>query len=108
MTAVLPEYGARSLAEVLPALLGALGVPGPARRASRSPPVRAAALLLVDGLGTELLRRHAADAPFLAGLTDAGPLTAGFPSSTSDQPQLAGHRPAAGRPRDGRHLVPGR
>ena len=40
-------------------------------------------MLLVDGLGSELLRRHAADAPFLAGLPDAGPLTVGFPSSTS-------------------------
>ena len=41
---VLPEYGVRSLAEVLPALLGALGLPGPAvpdRLALE--PVRAAA-----------------------------------------------------------------
>lgn len=79
---VLPAYGERSLAEVLPALLSALGVPGPAP-ALAIEPVRAAALLLVDGLGTELLRQHAADAPFLAGLSDVGPLTAGFPSSTS-------------------------
>lgn len=83
MTApLLPEYGRRSLAEVLPALLAALGVPG-APPALAVPPVRAAALLLVDGLGSELLRRHAADAPFLASLPDTGPLTAGFPSSTS-------------------------
>lgn len=79
---VLPRYGHRSLAEVFPALLAALGVPGPAPELAVEP-VRAAALLLVDGLGTELLRAHAADAPFLAGLPDAGPLTAGFPSSTS-------------------------
>jgi hypothetical protein len=79
---VIPEYGRRSLAEVLPALLAALGVPGPAP-ALAVPPVRAAALLLVDGLGSELLRRHATDAPFLASLPDAGPLTVGFPSSTS-------------------------
>ena len=46
-------------------------------------PVGAAALLLVDGLGSQLLREYAADAPFLAGLPDAGPLPAGFPSSTS-------------------------
>ena len=45
--------------------------------------MRAAGLLLVDGLGADLLRRYAADAPFLAGLPDAGPLTAGFPSSTA-------------------------
>lgn len=150
---VLPEYGHRSLAEVLPALLTALGVApatelpaepalaaGPARtagpeQAARSAlptapvgaagmalpaeptrttgpatstepqqaarsvlptapvgvagmaqlrePVRAAGLLLIDGLGSDLLRAHAADAPFLATLRDAGPLTVGFPSSTA-------------------------
>jgi hypothetical protein len=63
-----PDYG-RSLASVLPGLLGE--------------PARAVALLLVDGLGTELLAAHAADAPFLATLPDAGPLTVGFPSSTA-------------------------
>jgi hypothetical protein len=79
---LVPEYGRRSLTEVLPALLAALGVPGP-EPALAVPPARAAVLLLVDGLGSELLRRHADDAPFLAGLPDLGPLTAGFPSSTS-------------------------
>lgn len=79
---VLPRYGHRSLAEVMPALLGALGMAGPHPDLGIAP-VRAAALLLVDGLGSELLCRHAADAPFLAGLADAGPLTVGFPSSTS-------------------------
>lgn len=80
--AVLPRYGLRSLAEVLPALLGALGEPEPASDLVVEP-VRAAGLLLIDGLGSDLLRAHAADAPFLAAMTDAGPLTAGFPSSTS-------------------------
>lgn len=79
---VLPEYGRRTLAEVLPALLSALGMAGPPP-ALIVEPVRAAALLLIDGLGAELLRAHAADAPFLAGLPDIGPLTVGFPSSTS-------------------------
>ncbi len=79
---MLPDYGRRSLAEVLPALLRALGEPEPASELVIEP-VRAAALLLIDGLGTELLRAHAHDAPFLAGLTDAGPLTVGFPSSTA-------------------------
>lgn len=86
-TLVVPEYGRRSLAEVLPALLAALGthLPNDDQPASdlRLPPVRAAAVLLVDGLGADLLRRYATDAPFLASLSDAGPLTAGFPSSTS-------------------------
>lgn len=71
---MIPEYGVRSLAEVLPALWhGGLSLP----------PVRAAAVLLVDGLGAELLAAHPEDAPFLAALPDAGPLTVGFPSSTA-------------------------
>ena len=64
--------------------------------------MRAAALLLVDGLGTELLRRHAADAPFLAGLADAGPLTVGFPSTTPISLTSLGTGLAAGRARDRR------
>lgn len=79
---VLPAYGHRSLAEVMPALLRALGEPEPASDLAIEP-VRGAALLLVDGLGSRLLRDHAHDAPFLAGLADAGPLTVGFPSSTA-------------------------
>ena len=83
MTApVLPEYGRRTLAEVMPALLAALGEPQPPSEL-RVEPVRAAALLLVDGLGSHLLRDHAADAPFLSSLPDAGPLTVGFPASTA-------------------------
>jgi predicted AlkP superfamily pyrophosphatase or phosphodiesterase len=66
---VIPSYGADSLAGVLPGLLG---------RAAR-----AVALLLVDGLGSELLAAHAADAPFLSSLPDDGPLAVGFPSSTA-------------------------
>ncbi|WP_252439920.1 alkaline phosphatase family protein [Pseudonocardia humida] len=84
---LLPRYGRKSLAEVLPAALAALGVPTEPGAGGPSevvlPPVRALALLLIDGLGADLLRRFAEDAPFLAGLPDAGPLTAGFPSSTS-------------------------
>ena len=71
-----------SLADVLPALLRALGEPGPDGGPDIAP-VRAAALLLVDGLGAQLLRQYASDAPFLAALPDAGPLRTGFPSSTS-------------------------
>lgn len=78
----LPLYGHRSLAEVLPALLRALGLPEPASDLVVEP-ARAAALLLVDGLGRELLDAHAADAPYLSSMADAGPVTVGFPSSTS-------------------------
>jgi len=79
---VLPRYGTRSLAEVLPALMTAVGMGGFANGLA-IPPVRAAGLLLVDGLGARLLQRYTADAPFLSSLPDAGPLTAGFPSSTA-------------------------
>ncbi|MEJ8280519.1 alkaline phosphatase family protein [Pseudonocardia spirodelae] len=87
MDDVLPRYGTATLADVLPSLLHALGVPPGAAERGRPPafalpPARAAVLLLVDGLGHELLRAHAADAPVLAGLADAGPLTVGFPSTT--------------------------
>ncbi|MGB3441605.1 MAG: nucleotide pyrophosphatase/phosphodiesterase family protein [Actinophytocola sp.] len=71
---MIPEYGVRSLAEVLPSVLGESTLLGPAR---------ATALLLVDGLGSELLRAHPQDAPFLTSMADAGPLTVGFPSSTA-------------------------
>lgn len=80
MTLVLPGYGVRSLAEVLPSAVAALsGRAGPLA----VPPARAVAVLLIDGLGHELLHAHAADAPFLAGLADLGPLTVGFPASTA-------------------------
>lgn len=78
---VLPRYRDRSLSDVLPALLAALGEESEQGDLGLGP-VRAAAVLLVDGLGSKLLQRHAAVAPFLAGLPDAGPLTAGFPSTT--------------------------
>lgn len=83
MSEVLPRYGSATLADVLPALMHAIGVPLDERPpAFVLPQAGAAVLLLVDGLGHELLHAHADDAPVLAGLTDAGPLTVGFPSTT--------------------------
>jgi hypothetical protein len=81
---LLPDYGVRSLAEVLPAAMRALGLPTPpaVEDALELAPARGIALLLVDGLGEHLLRDNLHEAPFLAGLPDAGPLTVGFPSST--------------------------
>ncbi|HEY2223950.1 nucleotide pyrophosphatase/phosphodiesterase family protein [Actinomycetospora sp.] len=74
-----------ALAGALPALLAALGTDLGTPDAPPEitlPPARSAVLFLVDGLGRELLTEHAADAPFLAGMADAGPLTVGFPTST--------------------------
>lgn len=68
---------------MLPSLLTALGVPGFAGPLAM-PSARSACLLLLDGLGWELLAEHAADAPFLAGLAlGAEPLDAGFPATTA-------------------------
>ncbi len=73
----------RSLADVTPSLLATLGVPDSTDTLGL-PPARRVCLLLIDGLGWELLRAHAADAPFLAGLaaTDS-PIAAGFPATTA-------------------------
>jgi len=78
---VLPEYGRRSLAELTPSLLAALGVPGEPNPLDIAP-ARSVCLLLIDGLGARQLREYAADAPFLSSLAGGAELTAGFPSST--------------------------
>jgi predicted AlkP superfamily pyrophosphatase or phosphodiesterase len=69
------------LGQVVPSLLAALGVPGCANTLAL-PEGRSAAVLLVDGLGWELLHEHAADAPVLAGLARRK-LRVGFPSTTA-------------------------
>jgi len=69
------------LGQVVPSLLAALGTPG-FTNALAVPESRSAAVLLVDGLGWELLSEHASDAPTLAGLAEQ-PLRAGFPSTTA-------------------------
>jgi hypothetical protein len=81
---VLPRYGDRSLADVLPSAVAALGV-GPWPNELDLPPATSYVVLLVDGLGTRLLERHVADAPYLASLRDgaAGTLTCGVPSTTA-------------------------
>ncbi|GAA0911782.1 alkaline phosphatase family protein [Nonomuraea longicatena] len=80
MTAPLvPSYGGSSLADLPGSLLAALGLDGPNPLGLR--PAERVCVLLVDGLGDELLRAHADRAPFLSSLSGRV-LTAGFPSST--------------------------
>ena len=79
---LLPGYGESSLADLSESWLASLGVPG-ARNTLGLAPTSRACLLVIDGLGWELLRSHASAAPFLSGLTETGCwLTAGFPSTT--------------------------
>ncbi|TNC18699.1 alkaline phosphatase family protein [Amycolatopsis alkalitolerans] len=68
------------LAEVVPSVLAVLGVPGFANTLE-IPPVSSACVLLVDGLGWELLEEHAAEAPVLAALARS-PLKVGYPATT--------------------------
>lgn len=79
-----PLYGEASLAEVVPSVLAALGVPGFDDRLGVEP-LPGVCLMVVDGLGWELLERHRADAPFLAGAAEASgrPISAVFPATTS-------------------------
>lgn len=80
---VVPRYGERSLAEVVPSVLAGMGVPGFGDVLGVGE-VGSACVLLVDGLGWELLAEHADVAPFLAGLMPGGQqLTAGFPATTA-------------------------
>ncbi|HET9847813.1 MAG TPA: nucleotide pyrophosphatase/phosphodiesterase family protein [Candidatus Dormibacteraeota bacterium] len=76
-----PRYGTRSLAEVVPSILGALGLAGFADRLSLGSADRAC-LLLVDGLGWEGLKANPAAAPFLNSIAQE-PLTTGFPATTA-------------------------
>ncbi|TRW77001.1 alkaline phosphatase family protein [Mycolicibacterium sp. 018/SC-01/001] len=79
-----PDPRAAHLADVAPSLLAAMGVAGFRSRLSDvlAGDIAGACLLLVDGLGAELLDDHLDDAPFLATLR--GPtLTAGFPATTA-------------------------
>jgi predicted AlkP superfamily pyrophosphatase or phosphodiesterase len=69
------------LADVVPSVLAALEVPGFAGRIDLPTGIGSACVLLIDGLGAELLDQHAADAPVLSGLR-ADTVQVGFPSTT--------------------------
>jgi predicted AlkP superfamily pyrophosphatase or phosphodiesterase len=86
-----PRYGEATLADVLPSAAAALGVPIPRGDLPADPlgltealgGARRVAVLLVDGLGADLIRAHADLAPTLAALsTPAGDLSAPCPSTT--------------------------
>ena len=76
-----PAYGHGSLADLTPSVLAALGVAGHTNVLDL-PALPRACVLLVDGLGWELLRAHPAEAPYLHALAGRA-LTAGFPATTA-------------------------
>jgi hypothetical protein len=89
---LMPTYDATGLAGVLPAIVRSLGVlqAGPGDRGHQRedllelPAARRAVVVLIDGLGYDLLRQRSGHAPFLRGLLPAAyRLSAGFPSTTA-------------------------
>jgi hypothetical protein len=90
---VAPSYGADSLAAVLPAAAGALGLDLTTATGLRSadcaaalglPDARRVVVVLVDGLGLHNLSERGGHAPFLRRhLRDAGSVTTSFPSTTA-------------------------
>jgi hypothetical protein len=86
-----PRYGTTTLADVLPSAAAAIGVPveradlpaDPLRLAEALGGPRRVAVLLIDGLGADLVRAHADLAPTLAAMVSpVGDLSAPCPSTT--------------------------
>jgi hypothetical protein len=97
-----PRYGESSLADLGSSVLASLGVAGEANPLQLADADRVC-LLVVDGMGWELLREHPAAAPFLSELAVSGRLlTAGFPAMTATSMVSLG----TGRP-PGQHGVLG-
>ncbi len=76
-----PDPATPHLADVAPSVLAAMGVAGFERRIDLAGDIRGACVLLIDGLGAELLDTHADDAPVMAALRGQT-LQVGFPSTT--------------------------
>ena len=80
---VIPKYGEASLAEVVPSLMAAAGLPGflNTLQVEAAPAV---CLVVLDGLGWVQLQEYGAEVPFLGTAMEEGrALTAGFPSTTA-------------------------
>ncbi len=89
---LVPDYGRNTLADVLPAVARSLQVELPQERNALLarpselvvPSANRACVLLIDGLGDQLLRDRGGHAPFLRGLlTRVRTLSAGFPTTTA-------------------------
>lgn len=80
MTLIPTSPSDHSLADVMPSVAAALGVD--IRNPLGIGPVRDAVVVLIDGLGAELIREHADDAPTLAAMATRL-INAGFPATTA-------------------------
>lgn len=79
---IVPSYGESTLADLSASILASLTGDVSRNVLGLSPAARVC-LLIVDGLGWELLRDHQAAAPFLSELGfNSAPLTCGFPATT--------------------------
>lgn len=77
-----PDPDLPHLADVVPSVLASMGVEGFDARIALPGDIAGACVLLIDGMGAELLNTFAADAPVLAGLRSRT-LHVGFPSTTA-------------------------
>jgi Type I phosphodiesterase / nucleotide pyrophosphatase len=80
---VVPAYQSTTLGELMPSIGAHLGVSGFTDDAFRLPQSARYVVVLIDGLGWNLLRRAAREAPYLASLLgSAQPITSAVPSTT--------------------------
>lgn len=92
-----PDYDGRCLVNVLPSIAAAMGVPT-WDNVLDLPEAQRYVVVLVDGLGYDLLREHRDDAPYLSGLLDGqAPMTSGLPSTTATSLTSLGTGLAPGR-----------
>lgn len=80
---VVPAYGRSTIVDLMPSIGAHLGVPGCLDDPLGLAPSQRYVVLLIDGLGWNLVRRSVRDTPYLGYLLgDAHPITAGVPSTT--------------------------
>ncbi len=80
---IVPQYNAATLGELLPSISAHLRVPEFNEDAFRLPQSARYVVVLIDGLGWNLLRRAVREAPYLASLLgSAQPITSAVPSTT--------------------------
>jgi Type I phosphodiesterase / nucleotide pyrophosphatase len=80
---VVPAYQSTTLGELMPSIGTHLGVPGCNEDFFQLPDTTRYVVVLIDGLGWNLLRRALLAAPFLGSfLGDAQPITSAVPSTT--------------------------